>query len=95
MPAIRLRFEALEPVLDERSRCRFATAEGMAAGRGGVSAAMRAMWIAPAWRVLPILNLRRSSPIIAISSPMVARPKHVDRHQGLKREIRRRALSEH
>jgi hypothetical protein len=34
--AIRLRFEALDPVLDERGRRRFAAAEALAAGRGGV-----------------------------------------------------------
>jgi hypothetical protein len=36
--AIRLRFEALAPVLDEQGRRRFAAAEAAAAGRGGVSA---------------------------------------------------------
>jgi hypothetical protein len=35
--AIRLRFEALDPVLDERGRRRFAAAEALAAGRGGVT----------------------------------------------------------
>jgi hypothetical protein len=33
--AIRLRFEALAPVLDEQGRRRFAAAEAVAAGRGG------------------------------------------------------------
>jgi hypothetical protein len=36
--AIRLRYEALVSVLDERGRRRFAAAEALAAGRGGVSA---------------------------------------------------------
>jgi Rhodopirellula transposase DDE domain len=36
--AIRVRFEALEPLLDERGRRRFAAAEALAAGRGGISA---------------------------------------------------------
>jgi len=40
--AIRLRFAALAPVLDERGKRRFAAAEAMAAGRGGVSAVTRA-----------------------------------------------------
>ncbi|KAA5595400.1 ISAzo13 family transposase, partial [Blastochloris sulfoviridis] len=44
--AIRLRFEALCDVLDERGRRRFAAAEALAAGRGGVTAVMRATGIA-------------------------------------------------
>lgn len=43
---IRLRFEALAPVLDERARRRFAAAEAMAAGRGGVTAVARMTGIA-------------------------------------------------
>jgi DNA-binding phage protein len=44
--AIRLRYEALVPVLDERGRRRFAAAEAVAAGRGGVSAVARITGIA-------------------------------------------------
>jgi hypothetical protein len=44
--AIRLRFEALAPALDERGKRRFAAAEAMAAGYGGVSAVERATGIA-------------------------------------------------
>lgn len=44
--AIRLRFEALAPVLDERGRRRLAAAEAAAAGRGGVSAVTRVTGIA-------------------------------------------------
>ena len=44
--AIRLRFEALAPVLDERGRRRFAAAEAVAAGHGGVSAVTRVTGIA-------------------------------------------------
>jgi hypothetical protein len=44
--AIRLRFEALAPMLDEQGRRRFAAAEAMRAGPGGVSAVMRATGIA-------------------------------------------------
>jgi predicted deacylase len=44
--AIRQRFEALAPVLDERGRRRFAAAEATSAGHGGVSAVMRATGIA-------------------------------------------------
>jgi DDE family transposase len=45
--AIRQRFETLLPVLDERSRRRFAAAEALAAGRGGIAAVARATGIAP------------------------------------------------
>jgi hypothetical protein len=44
--AIRQRYEALAPVLDEQSRRRFAAAEAASAGHGGVSAVMRATGIA-------------------------------------------------
>jgi transposase len=44
--AIRLRFRALEPVLDERGRRRFAAAEALVAGHGGVLAVSRATGIA-------------------------------------------------
>ena len=44
--AIRQRFEALAPVLDERGRRRFAAAEARSAGHGGVSAVTRATGIA-------------------------------------------------
>ena len=39
--AIKLRYAALGPVLDERGRRRFAAAEALAAGRGGVTAVAR------------------------------------------------------
>jgi Rhodopirellula transposase DDE domain len=38
---IQLRYEVLDPVLDERSRRRFAAAEAKAAGRGGVATVSR------------------------------------------------------
>jgi len=44
--AIRQRFDALAPVLDERGRRRFAAAEALAAGRGGIMAVWRATGIA-------------------------------------------------
>ena len=44
--AMRVRFAALEPVLDERGRRRFAAAEALAVGRGGVQAAACATGIA-------------------------------------------------
>jgi hypothetical protein len=43
---IRRRFEALAPLLDEQGRRRFAAAEAVTAGLGGVSAVMRATGIA-------------------------------------------------
>jgi len=44
--AIKLRYEALDPLLDERGRRRFAAAEALAAGRGGVTAVARIMGMA-------------------------------------------------
>ena len=44
--AIALRFAALSPVLDERGRRRFAAAEALTAGRGGISAVSRATGLA-------------------------------------------------
>ena len=44
--AIELRFRALDPLLDERRRRRFAAAEALAAGRGGVTAVSRVTGIA-------------------------------------------------
>ena len=43
---IQLRYEALDPVLDERSRRRFAAAEAWAAGRGGVAVVSRITGVA-------------------------------------------------
>ena len=44
--AIKLRYEALSPVLDERGRRRFAAAEALAAGWGGIAAVCEATGIA-------------------------------------------------
>jgi hypothetical protein len=44
--AIRLRYEALDPVLDERGRRRFAAAEALAAGWGGVTTVSRITGVA-------------------------------------------------
>ena len=43
---IRLRYEALDPVLDERVRRRFVAAEAKAAGRGGVRTVSRITGVA-------------------------------------------------
>ena len=44
--AIRLRFATLDPVLDERGRRRFAAAEALSAGRGGIATVSRATGLA-------------------------------------------------
>jgi hypothetical protein len=44
--AIRQRFAALDPVLDERGRRRFGAAEALTAGRGGIAAVSRARGLA-------------------------------------------------
>ena len=44
--AIKFRYEALSPLLDERGRRRFAAAEALAAGRGGIKAVYEATGIA-------------------------------------------------
>jgi Rhodopirellula transposase DDE domain len=44
--AIKLRYDALSPVLDERGRRRFAAAEALAAGRGGIKAVCQVTGIA-------------------------------------------------
>ena len=44
--AIKARFEALEPILDERGRRLFAASEARAAGHGGVAAVSRATGLA-------------------------------------------------
>jgi Rhodopirellula transposase DDE domain len=60
--AIRLRFDALSPVLDERGRRRFAAAEAMAAGYGGVSAVERATGIARSTIGRGLIDLRSEEP---------------------------------
>ena len=44
--AIKVRFEALAPYLDERGRCLRAASEARAAGRGGLEALFRATGVA-------------------------------------------------
>ena len=46
LAAIKLRYETLSPVLDERGRRRFAASEALAAGRGGIAAVSQATGIA-------------------------------------------------
>lgn len=56
--AIKLRYAALDPVLDERGRRRFAAAEALAAGRGGVTAVARITGIARSTIDRGLLELR-------------------------------------
>jgi hypothetical protein len=60
--AIRLRYETLAPVLDERGRRRFGAAEAIAAGRGGVSAVMRATGLARSTIGRGVAELRQEEP---------------------------------
>jgi hypothetical protein len=61
--AIRLRFEALAPVLDERGRRRFAAAEAATGGRGGVSAVARVTGIARSTIGRGLAELRAREPV--------------------------------
>jgi len=56
--AIRLRYEALDPILDERGRRWFAAAEALAAGRGGVTAVARITGVARSTIGRGLLELR-------------------------------------
>jgi hypothetical protein len=60
--AIRQRFEALAPVLDERGRRRFAAAEAATAGHGGVSAVTRVTGIARSTIGRGLAELRAGEP---------------------------------
>jgi transposase len=61
--AIRLRYEALDPVLDERSRRRFAAAEALAAGHGGVSLVSRITGRARSTIGRGVAELRGGAPV--------------------------------
>ena len=69
--AIRMRFGALGPVLDERGRRRFAGAEAMAAGRGGIEAVARATGIARSTIGRALKELRSGD---AVDARRVRRP---------------------
>jgi transposase len=68
--AIRLRYEKLAPVLDERGRRRFGAAEAIAAGRGGIAAVMRATGLARSTIGRGLVELRQSGEV----SDRVRRP---------------------
>lgn len=69
--AIRQRFEALAPVLDERGRRRFAAAEAITAGRGGVAAVARATGLARSTIGRALAELRGSE---AVDTQRIRRP---------------------
>ncbi len=60
--AIKLRYEALNPVLDERGRRRFAAAEALSAGRGGIAAVSAATGIARSTIGYGLRELRGTAP---------------------------------
>ena len=78
--AIRLRYEALAPVLDERGRRRFAAAEALAAGHGGVSAVSRITGVARSTIDRGLAELRGDA------APAAA-PERVRRNGGGRRPL--------
>jgi transposase len=64
--AIKLRYEALSPVLDERDRRRFAAAEALAAGWGGIAAVSAATGIARSTIGYGLRELRGEAPDSAL-----------------------------
>jgi len=64
--AIKLRYDALSPVLDERGRRRFAAAEALTAGRGGIAAVCAATGIARSTIGYGLRELRRTAPDSAL-----------------------------
>ncbi|MEO1990280.1 MAG: ISAzo13 family transposase [Martelella sp.] len=70
--AIRLRFKTLDPVLDERGRRRFAAAEALAAGHGGVTAVSRATGIARSTITRGLAELRDEA-VLAVPADRVRR----------------------
>jgi hypothetical protein len=78
--AIRLRYEALDPILDERGRRRFAAAEALAAGRGGVTAVARITGVARSTIDRGLAELRGAA------APAAA-PQRVRREGGGRRPL--------
>jgi hypothetical protein len=64
--AIKLRYEAVSPVLDERGRRRFAAAEALAAGWGGIAAVCAATGIARSTIGYGLRELRGAAPDSAV-----------------------------
>jgi Rhodopirellula transposase DDE domain len=78
--AIRLRYEALGPILDERGRRRFAAAEALAAGHGGVTAVARITGVARSTIDRGLAELRGDA-------PPAAGPDRVRRKGGGRRSL--------
>jgi hypothetical protein len=66
LAAIKLRYEALSPMLDERGRRRFAAAEALSAGRGGIAAVCKATGIARSTIGYGLQELRGKAPDSAL-----------------------------
>ena len=66
LAAIKFRYEALGPVLDERGRRRFAAAEALSAGRGGIAAVHAATGIARSTIGYGLRELRGTAPDSAL-----------------------------
>jgi hypothetical protein len=77
--AIKLRYSALDPVLDERVRRRFAAAEALAAGYGGVTAVARITGLARSTIGRGLVELRGAAP--------AAPPDRVRRKGGGRRPL--------
>jgi transposase len=69
--AIRLRFEALDPLLDERGRRRFAAAEALTAGHGGILAVSQVTGVARSTIGRGLVELRSGE---AVDCDRVRRP---------------------
>lgn len=69
--AIRVRYEALDPLLDERGRRRYAAAEALAAGRGGITAVSQITGVARSTIGRGLAELRSGA---AIESDRIRKP---------------------
>ena len=69
--AIKLRYDALSPVLDERGRRRFAAAEALAAGRGGIKAVLEATGIARSTIGYGLRELRSDAPEATVDGKLL------------------------
>jgi transposase len=89
--AIRMRYEAVKPVLDERGRRRFAAAEALAAGRGGIATVSRITGIARSTIGRGLAELRGTSPPEAEPGQMrrkgAGRPALVDKDPTLLEDL--------
>jgi transposase len=63
--AIRVRYEALDPLLDERGRRRYAAAEALAAGRGGITAVSQITGVARSTIGRGLAELRSGAPVVS------------------------------